>query len=198
MEWRARLGKKLVSLEQAMSHVQSRHVVNVAPYSCTPMTLCEGLKAHALAKGLRDIRIEHLAAFVSWTEPQFKGVFRLFDNYATPPNRTAAHSGGMDYLPIGLWRSHELPAGLTMHPDVFLVPVSPPDAKGFCSFGPGVWMSQMCVRQAKFVIAEVQEDFIRTGGENFVHVDQIDLFVEGRVPAGGPAAAGPQARCGAD
>lgn len=191
MEWRARLGKKLVSLEQAMSHVQSGQVVNVAPYSCTPMTLCEGLKAHAMAKGLRDIRIEHLAAFVSWTEPQFKGVFRLFDNYATPPNRIAAHSGGMDYLPIGLWRSHELPAGLTAHPDVFLVPVSPPDARGFCSFGPGVWMSQTAVRQSKFVIAEIQEDFIRTGGENFVHVDQIDLFVEGRPSAGGAAAPGP-------
>jgi len=193
MDWRSRLGSKLVSLETAMTHVCSGHVVNVAPYSCTPMTLCDGLKAHARRAALRDVRIEHLAAFVSWTEPEFRDVFRLCDNYATPPNRAAVHDGAMDYLPIGLWRSHELPAGLTAHPDVFLVPVSPPDAKGFCSFGPGVWMSQTCTRQAKFVIAEVQEDFIRTGGENFVHVDQIDLFVEGHPMAPGSGAVGPSA-----
>ena len=185
MDWRTRLGQKLVPLERALAHVQSGQVVNVSPYSCTPLTLCEGLKAHALKHGLRDIRIEHLAAFTSWTTPELQGVFNLLDNYATPPNRAAAHVSGYDYLPIGLWRSHELPAGMTVHPDVFLVPVSPPDAKGFCSFGPGVWMSPTAARNAKLVIAEVQEDFIRTGGENYIHMDAIDLFVEGKAPPPG-------------
>jgi 4-hydroxybutyrate CoA-transferase len=32
----------------------------------------------------------------------------------------------------------------------------------------------------------VQEDFIRTGGENFIHIDQIDFFVEGDAPTEGP------------
>ena len=76
-------------------------------------------------------------------------------------------------------------------PDVFLVPVSPPDERGFCSFGPGVWMSPTTARAAKCVIAEVQEDFIRTGGENYIHMDEIDYFVEGDTPVGGPAAAPP-------
>ena len=193
MGWRERLGKKLVALEQAMGHVRSGQVINVAPYSCTPMTLCEGLKDYAVSRGLRDLRVEHLAAFVSWTEPRLSGVIRLFDNYATPPNRAAAHLGDMDYLPVGLWRSHEFPAGLTANPDIFLVPVSPPDARGFCSFGPGVWMSQTAVKQSAFVIAEVREDFIRTGGENFVHIDQIDLFVESLPGATPPIAPGPSA-----
>ena len=193
MDWRTRLGTKLVSVEAAVAHVRSGSVVNVAPYASTPGTLCEGLKAHARRNGLRNVRIEHLAAFVSWTDPDLRDAFRLTDNYATPPNRSACHSGDMDYLPVGLWRSHELPAGMTQHPDVFMVPVSPPDAKGFCSFGSGVWMSPTVVRQAKFVIAEVQEDFIRTGGENFVHVDQIDLFVEGLALAATAPGASPSA-----
>ena len=191
MDWRGRLGKKLVDLDTALAHVHSGAIVNVAPYSCTPVTLCEGLKAYGTRAGLTDVRIEHLAAFVSWTDSdEVRATFRLLDNYATPPNRAAVHAGLSDYVPLGLWRSHELPCGLTPDPDVFLVPVSPPDANGLCSFGPGVWMSKTVAKGARFVIAEVHEDFIRTGGENYIHVDEIDLFVEQRPSP--PAAPPPQ------
>jgi 4-hydroxybutyrate CoA-transferase len=90
----------------------------------------------------------------------------------------------MEYLPVGIWKSYELPAGFESHPDVFLVPVSPPDDKGYCSFGPGVWLSGTLTRNAKLVIAEIQPDFIRTFGENYVHLSQIDWLVEGEIPTG--------------
>jgi acyl-CoA hydrolase len=188
MDWRARLGSKLVSLDAAIGRVSSGDTVGVAPFTTSPITLCNGLIARGRAGGLENVRVEHLASLVSWTEPDLQGAFRLVDNYATPPNRAACHAGDMDYLPIGLWRSHVLPDGVTPDPDFFLVPVSPPDANGWCSFGTGVWMSPILVDGAKTVIAEVQEDFIRTGGENHVHVDQIDWFVEGEAPVGGLAA----------
>ena len=186
MDWRSRLGSKLVSLEEAVSHVASGATVAVAPYTTTPVTLCEGLAARGRVGGLADVRIEHLASLFCWTALDLRGVFRLRDNYATPHNREACHAGEVDYLPIGLWRSHALPDGLTPDPDVFLVPVSPPDARGWCSFGSGVWMSPTVVAGARLVVAEVQEDFIRTGGENFVHVDQIDWFTDGRAPVATP------------
>jgi 4-hydroxybutyrate CoA-transferase len=71
---------------------------------------------------------------------------------------------------------------------VFLVPVSPPDAHGYCSFGPGVWLSGTLTHNAKTVIAEVHEDFIRTFGENFVRLDQLDVLVEADAPTGAVAA----------
>ena len=135
MDWRSRLGSKLVPLAEAVGHIRSGQTVTVAPYTTTPVTLCEGLKARGRAGELENVRIEHLASLVSWTEPDLRGVFRLLDNYATPPNRDACHSGDMDYLPIGLWKSHELPDGINKSPDFFLVPVSPPDAEGLCSYG---------------------------------------------------------------
>ena len=112
----------------------------------------------------------------------------LHDNYATPLNRAAVHAGTVDYLPIGLWKTDTVPDGFTSHPDVFLVPVSPPDRHGYCSFGPGVWLSVTLARNAKYVIAEVHEDFIRTGGENHIHLDQLDLVVEADAPTGAAAA----------
>ncbi len=182
MDWRDRCGDKLVSPEAAVKQISSGDVVGVAPYTCTPHTLCSALMAYAKAGGIQNVRIDQPAALFPWSEAD--GAFDLHDNYATPQNRAACHAGEMEYLPIGLWKSYSVPPGFTEHPDVFLVPVSPPNDKGYCSFGPGVWLSGTLTRNSKLVIAEVQPDFIRTYGENYIHVDQIDLFVEGDVPTG--------------
>ncbi len=184
MKWRDQLGEKLVSAQRAIEQVKSGDTVAVAPYTCTPYTLCRALSEYGKKGGLKDVRIDHPASLVSWTRPEYDGIFELHDNYATPPNRAAAHAGEMEYLPVGIWKSYELPPGFTSAPDVFLVPVSPPDPNGFCSFGPGVWLSGTLSRGARLVIAEVQPDFIRTYGENYIHQSQIDWFVEGELPTG--------------
>lgn len=185
MSWQDRCGTKLVSLDQAVATIQSGDVVHVAPYSTTPMTLCNALRQRAVSDGLKGVRIDHPAAAVSWADPELGGAFALKDNYATPPNREACHAGEMHYLPVGIWKSWEIPPGFHPDPDVFLVPVSPPNERGFCSFGSGVWLSRTVARKAKRVIAEVHPEFIRTFGENFIHVDEIDLFVLAEEQAGG-------------
>jgi 4-hydroxybutyrate CoA-transferase len=184
MDWRTKYGQKLVSAEQAVARVNRGDTVTMAPYTCTPFTLCHALQERARRGDIERIRIDHPAAFPSWTDPDIAHAFELHDNYATPLNRQACHDGRMEYLPIGVWKSYEVPAGFASHPDVFMVPVSPPDERGFCSFGPGVWLSGTLSRNAKLVIGEVHEDFIRTYGENYIHVDQIDLLVEGTIPTG--------------
>jgi 4-hydroxybutyrate CoA-transferase len=184
MTWKERYADKLVTPEEAVRRIKTGDAVGVAPFSTTPYTLCEALIARVLSGDLTNIRVDHPAALVSWTEPGLAGHVELHDNYATPPNRAACHAGTMEYLPIGMWRSYEMPAGFTAAPDVYLVPVSPPDAQGYCSFGPGVWFSGTMCRSAKLVIGEVHEDFIRTYGENYVHINDLDLLVEGTKPTG--------------
>ncbi|GAG00079.1 unnamed protein product, partial [marine sediment metagenome] len=63
-------------------------------------------------------------------------------------------------------------------PDILLTEVSPPDEKGFCSFGQSLWNKRQQVKEAKLVIAEVNENLIRTFGDNFVHVSELDYLVE--------------------
>ena len=178
MSWQDRCGDKLVSVDQAIDTVKSGNVVHVAPYSTTPHTLCDALQERARQGRIANVRVDHPAAATCWTDPAFGGAFDLHDNYATPPNRAACHEGGMEYLPIGIWKSWELPPGLHPEPDVFFVPVSPPNDAGFCSFGHGVWMSRTVARSGARVIAEVHPDYIRTYGENFIHSSDIDMFVE--------------------
>jgi 4-hydroxybutyrate CoA-transferase len=191
MAWQEQYGHKFTTPEDAVQHIQPGQTVAVAPFSCTPYTLCNALMERGKAGKVRDVRVDHPAALVPWTAPELNGAFELHDNYATPFNRAACHEGRMEYLPIGVWQSWQVPHGFTPAPDVFLVPVSPPDAKGYCSFGPGVWLSRTLAASAGLVIAEVHEDFIRTGGENFIHVDDLDLLVESTIETGTPPPAAP-------
>jgi 4-hydroxybutyrate CoA-transferase len=59
-----------------------------------------------------------------------------------------------------------------------MVRVTPPDKNGFCSFGDVVWVSKTASRYAKTVIGEVCEGMIRTYGDNYIHVSEVDYFVE--------------------
>jgi 4-hydroxybutyrate CoA-transferase len=63
-------------------------------------------------------------------------------------------------------------------PDVVLLDVSPPDHNGYVSFGGGVWDKKELIQHSRAVIAEVNKSFIRTGGDNFMHLSEIDFFVE--------------------
>ncbi|UCH42556.1 MAG: hypothetical protein JSW16_07040, partial [Dehalococcoidales bacterium] len=62
--------------------------------------------------------------------------------------------------------------------DVVMTTVSPPDKDGFCSFGIGLWNRRSYCKRARNVIVGINDTFIRTGGSNFIHVSEIDHFVE--------------------
>jgi acyl-CoA hydrolase len=178
MRWQDRVGSKLVSPQNAVAGVGSGQTVGVGTYTCTPHTLCRALAERGRRGEIENVRIDHAAALFCWTSPDLRRAFTLHDNFATPPNRAAILEGAVDYLPISVWQAGVTPPHYDANPDFYLVPVSPPNVHGFCSFGPGVWFSNLLVRGAKTVIAEVHPEFIRTGGDNFVHVDDIDFFVE--------------------
>jgi 4-hydroxybutyrate CoA-transferase len=69
-----------------------------------------------------------------------------------------------------------------------MLELSPPDAHGYCSFGASVWTKKTECRSAKRVLAEINKNLIRTYGDNFIHVSEVDYFVEhtpsGRQPRG--------------
>ena len=77
MTWRERLGDKLVSVERAAGEIASGDRVAIAPYTCTPHTLCRALAERGRRGELENVRIDHPASGVSWTEPEMRGVFEL-------------------------------------------------------------------------------------------------------------------------
>jgi acetyl-CoA hydrolase len=56
--------------------------------------------------------------------------------------------------------------------------VSPPDEHGYCSYGVEVGVSKSAAESAGLVIAEVNPNMPRTLGDSFIHVNQIDYFID--------------------
>ena len=80
MTWQDKCAGKLVGLDEAVGSISSGDVVNVAPYSTTPMTLCRALQERGRRGEISNVRIDHPAAAVSWTDPNLQDAFRLKDN----------------------------------------------------------------------------------------------------------------------
>src|SRR3954447_10172922 len=107
--WRDRCRSKLVTPAEAVSRIRPGDTVAVAPFTCTPHTLCHALLARVRTEGLAGIRVDHPASLSPWCEPDVLGAIELHDNYATPHNRSSVHAGEVEYLPVGLWQTDTVP-----------------------------------------------------------------------------------------
>ncbi|ABK16970.1 bifunctional acetyl-CoA hydrolase/transferase family protein/GNAT family N-acetyltransferase [Syntrophobacter fumaroxidans] len=116
-----------------------------------------------------------------WSE--LKDHCRLKTFFVGPRVRKAVNEGFADYIPTyfsaipGLIREDNLWAV-----DICLIQVSPPDEHGFCSLGIAVEITKSAADAAKIVIAQVNPRMPRVLGDSFLHVSQIDHFVEYEEP----------------
>jgi len=88
--------------------------------------------------------------------------------YLSPYDRAIYHRGDADFTPIVYYRAGHLPPALDNF-NVYLMTVSPPDEHGYCNFGEAQIMSKLLARNAKLVIAEIDQKSIRVGGDNSIH-----------------------------
>lgn len=178
MDWRERCGDKLVSAKEAASLVKSGDRVVVGLFQATPYTLCEAVAARS--GELRDVLVSHSVSVYPWG-PRTGGAFQVESAFLTAVDRPWMEAGRLRYVPVGYFRQGDLPPGMGPF-DVFLVKVSPPDGEGRCGYGPALWFHRTFAATSKTVIAEVDESLIRTGGDNFIHLSEIDRLVEMKIP----------------
>ena len=111
--------------------------------------------------------------------------FKVITAYASPLDRAAVREGRMDYIPVAQFREGQMPAGIDRF-DVALIPISPPDEEGWCSFGSGVFFGPTVASITSTLIGEIHPNFIRTGGQNRIHISRFQRVIEYTLP---PAAA---------
>jgi 4-hydroxybutyrate CoA-transferase len=63
-------------------------------------------------------------------------------------------------------------------PDVMFVTVSKPNRSGYCHFGVHHWVQRSYARRCPKVIAQVDESLTPVYGDVYIHVSEIDQFVE--------------------
>ena len=173
--WRSRLGAKLVSAEEAVGRVRSGDRVVISIAQSSPLTLCTALAARLME--IEDVVVNHGAAIFSWDLPGLGERFRLESFYLTLIDRPLYARGAVEYTPVSYFRANVLPPSLDNF-NVSMIMVSPPDAHGYVNLGDVQIMSKLLSRNAKLVIAEVNPNLVRIGGDNSLHVSEIDYFVE--------------------
>ncbi len=178
MSWIERYGDKLRSAEEAVRVVKSGDKVYAGLFHATAYTLCQALLARAHKGEIDDVTVFHHLSPVQWVTPETEGRIRLVSAFAGPFDRRPLQEGLADFMPTGCYKRGTLPPGQHVDIDVMLVPVSPPDRNGYCSFGHWLFFARTAASLSRVVIGEVIPDAIRTFGENYIHVSEIDYLVE--------------------
>jgi acyl-CoA hydrolase len=93
-------------------------------------------------------------------------------------------SGAASFMPTSIFQiSREMAEGALSF-DVALVQVSPPDERGWLSFGVSVDFAAQAVRKARYVVAEISQQCPRSLGDAGLHISDVDAAI---VTTGGPA-----------
>jgi acyl-CoA hydrolase len=175
LDWRAQLGAKLVSAEEAVSHIKSGDRVTMSISHATPFTLCASLAGRLME--IDNVVLNHSASLFNWELPGLGERYRFESIYLSPIGRDLFADGRADFVPVAYYRMGVLPPGLDTF-NVFLMKVAPPDREGFVNFGDIQIMSKLQARNAELVIAEVDPSMVRIGGDNSMDISEIDWFVE--------------------
>jgi acyl-CoA hydrolase len=93
MDWRKAVGDKLVTPQEAVKAMRPGQQVMVAPFTCTPFTLCAAL--YERLPELPGLQVGHPAGLFPWFKADAELDFRLCTNYATPMDRDAIN---LDYV----------------------------------------------------------------------------------------------------
>lgn len=180
MDWLEHYKRSTVTADEAVKLVNSGDnlVISVGP---KPTVLMDALVArHEELKGLRVFDVAP-SYDPGWLQPGLEGSF----NYAPSMflghlARPAHDERRIDYAPVIFTTDIQPYRDPDRGPrlDVTMMVCSPPDEKGFCSFGAELWNKRSFAQHAKTVLAQIDESLIRTYGDNYIHVSEIDRFVE--------------------
>jgi acyl-CoA hydrolase/GNAT superfamily N-acetyltransferase len=173
---------KVVDAETAVSKIKNGSRVFIGTGCGEPQQL---IRTMVEDLNMQDIMLYQM---LSWKfadyvdDPKFLKRFSLKLFFISHDLRKAAFEGKIDYVPTYLSQIPRYFANHRIGLDVALIQVSPPDKFGFCSLGVSVDITLAGAQNAKLVIAQVNPRMPRTWGDSFLHVDDIDYFVEYEEP----------------
>jgi len=182
-DWQEEFKRKLVTPDEAVKVVKSGDFV-VTPVPAQPVSLFESLCSRGLELENVTLSLAAPAVDPGWFSAEMENSFNIFvEVFIGALIRDKVNENKASYLPdLFSMRFKGIdecrPESNKMKDYIFFTLVSPPDDNGFCSFGSTLWNKRSFSKRARCVIAEINENAIRTYGTNYIHVSEIDYFVE--------------------
>lgn len=181
MDWREHYQSRLTTPQEAMKVVKDGDTVMVPIFP--PALLVLGLAARR--NELKDVTVRLLApaADPGWLRMPDESVFKVeFELFVGDFARFVMDEKRGTYLPnlfsLGM-KAYDSGRHDDVHvPDVLICTVSKPDNGGFVHFGIHHWVQRAYARRVPHVIAQVDESLVPVHGDVYMHVSEIDRFVE--------------------
>lgn len=178
MEWQTSYKEKLTTAEVAIKAIKDNDQLVFGHAAAAPIMIEKALVANK--QNYKNVRIYHMVSLGSgdYTKPEMEGHFIHNTSFVGGNTRKAVEENRGDYIPCffyeipNMFRNGDLPV------DVAVVQVSRPNKEGFCSFGVSCDYTKPAAEAAKVVIAEANDRMPFIGGDNLIHVSEIDHIVE--------------------
>ena len=184
MDPQAQYREKRLSIPEAVSLVQSHHIVSTAMAAAEPVGLLTEL-AHHYAR-LEDVRIWvclplRLYDFV--VKPEMAGHFFVENWFYGAPDREVHPQGRTSYIPNNLHAAARRKLeSVRNHVDIFWGTATPPDRRGYMSLSTSLVIEKQLIEAADLVVLEVNENLPWTLGDTQIHISEVDHVVENHVP----------------
>jgi len=175
--WQEKYKSKIVNASQAMKSIKPGNSIFIGTGCAQPQHLVKALVKHS--SHIYDAHIVHLltAGEAPYADKDFSEKFKMNSFFIADNVRHALSEGFGNYTPIFL---SEIPAEFEsgrIPLDVALISVTPPGTNGLCSLGVSVDIIKSAISNARFVIAQVNNEMPQTFGDSFIHVNTIDMLV---------------------
>lgn len=168
----------VIRAEEAVKVVQSGNRVFVHGGAATPTILLKSLlDRHEELKNVEIVSITTMGKDV-FDKDKLGDSFYINSLFVSDNVREVVNSNHGQYIPIFLSEIPKLFSNNILPIDVALIHVSKPDKHGFCSLGTSVDVVRSAIKNAKVVIAQINEQMPRTLGDSIIHKDEINMFVE--------------------
>ncbi|CAF3716736.1 unnamed protein product [Rotaria socialis] len=164
-------------IDQALSLIKSGSRIFIHGCAGTPQHLNRLLAQHA--SRLRRVEVTGILALDNtFTDPKLKDSFFVNSLFVSGFVRPCVANGTASYIPALLSEMPRLFDDNVLPLDAAFIQVSPPDKHGYCSLGVSVEATRAALRNAKKVFAQINRNMPRVHGDTFVHMNQIDAYVE--------------------
>ena len=182
MDWKKHYQENLITAPQATDLIKSGDNIVFGHAVGEPSALIEQIAAdHHKYKGVNVIHMV-LMGKGPHCAPELSENFHLNNLFLGGAARKAVQEGRGDFTPCyfsegpAMFRDGIIPV------DIAFIMVSPPDKHGYVSLGVSVDYTLQAAKSAKLVVAQVNDQMPRTLGDTFLHVSEIDKFVEISAP----------------
>ena len=178
-EWK----QKIVSPDEVLAKIEPGMSIFLSTGVAEPRTLVKHLMASDQSN-LRDLELIQLLSLGDAIplDERYSQKYRLKTFFSVWVASEAITAGRIDLIPGRFFKIPRLFRSGVINVDAAFIQITPPDERGFCSLGVAVDVARHAMERATLVVGVINDQFPRTFGDTFVHIDDFHYLVQSTEP----------------